>query len=187
MKNLLLIRVISIGAMMLAFSPPAMSATRTVDFGTLTYSELTFFSDDFSFTTSHPQNLNQTELGLGFGGQMFLSFVFDFEVTSVTFDTVTFDSITEGDAFIPRRETIFIQPGTGQVEAAFQPAENCDGIVACSPESFVRQSSTLIKSITYHFPDATAPIPEPQTYAMLLAGLGLVGWVGRRRKATSTV
>lgn len=26
------------------------------------------------------------------------------------------------------------------------------------------------------------PIPEPETYAMLLAGLGLMGWVARRRK-----
>ena len=25
-------------------------------------------------------------------------------------------------------------------------------------------------------------VPEPETYAMLLAGLGLLGWVGRRRK-----
>jgi probable HAF family extracellular repeat protein len=27
------------------------------------------------------------------------------------------------------------------------------------------------------------PIPEPETYAMLLAGLGLLGFIGRRRKA----
>ena len=27
-----------------------------------------------------------------------------------------------------------------------------------------------------------APIPEPETYTMLLTGLGLLGWVGRRRK-----
>lgn len=27
-----------------------------------------------------------------------------------------------------------------------------------------------------------APVPEPQTYAMLLAGLGLVGWMARRRQ-----
>lgn len=29
---------------------------------------------------------------------------------------------------------------------------------------------------------ALAPVPEPETYAMMLAGLGLVGWAGRRRK-----
>jgi hypothetical protein len=28
-----------------------------------------------------------------------------------------------------------------------------------------------------------APIPEPETYAMLLAGLGVVGWMARRRKS----
>jgi hypothetical protein len=32
-----------------------------------------------------------------------------------------------------------------------------------------------------------APIPEPETYAMLLAGLGLMGFVARRRKKASAV
>ena len=27
-----------------------------------------------------------------------------------------------------------------------------------------------------------SPIPEPETYAMLLAGLGLLGFIARRRK-----
>ncbi|SOD16859.1 PEP-CTERM sorting domain-containing protein [Nitrosomonas ureae] len=31
----------------------------------------------------------------------------------------------------------------------------------------------------------TAPIPEPQTYAMLLAGLGLLGFMVRRRKESA--
>ena len=32
---------------------------------------------------------------------------------------------------------------------------------------------------------AVSPVPEPETYAMLLAGLGLVGFVARRRKQIS--
>jgi len=28
-----------------------------------------------------------------------------------------------------------------------------------------------------------APVPEPQTYAMLLAGLGLIGFSARRRES----
>jgi len=31
--------------------------------------------------------------------------------------------------------------------------------------------------------DITTPVPEPEAYALLLAGLGLVGWAARRRKA----
>ena len=33
----------------------------------------------------------------------------------------------------------------------------------------------------YVFAVSTAPVPEPETYAMLLAGLGLIGAVARRR------
>lgn len=29
---------------------------------------------------------------------------------------------------------------------------------------------------------AVTPVPEPATYAMLLGGVGLLGWIGRRRK-----
>jgi hypothetical protein len=28
----------------------------------------------------------------------------------------------------------------------------------------------------------SAAVPEPETYAMLLAGLGMIGFVGRRRR-----
>jgi hypothetical protein len=36
---------------------------------------------------------------------------------------------------------------------------------------------TLTSSIS-----PTAPVPEPETYAMLLAGLGLMGAIAKRRK-----
>ncbi len=31
-------------------------------------------------------------------------------------------------------------------------------------------------------PDMVAAVPEPETYALMLAGLGLVGWVASRRR-----
>jgi len=33
----------------------------------------------------------------------------------------------------------------------------------------------------------TAPVPEPHEWAMMLAGLGVVGWAARRRQATAAV
>lgn len=47
--------------------------------------------------------------------------------------------------------------------------------VAGGPESFSAVHGTFI-------PDIATAVPEPETYAMLLAGLGLVGAVSRRRK-----
>ena len=37
-------------------------------------------------------------------------------------------------------------------------------------------------ALAVHSGDVAAPIPEPETYALMLAGLGLLGIVGRRRK-----
>lgn len=47
---------------------------------------------------------------------------------------------------------------------------------------------TLINSLTFRaegvaFEVAAAPIPEPETYALMLAGLGVVAFMARRRRA----
>jgi hypothetical protein len=39
---------------------------------------------------------------------------------------------------------------------------------------------------TYGITLSAAPVPEPETFAMLLAGLGLVGTIARRRKTAQT-
>ena len=48
----------------------------------------------------------------------------------------------------------------------------------------LRVNGTLTGSSggTYGGTISAAPIPEPETYAMMLAGLGLMGFVVRRRK-----
>ena len=40
------------------------------------------------------------------------------------------------------------------------------------------------KGGVYLFSANTAPIPEPETYAMMLAGLGMLGFMGKRRMKT---
>lgn len=44
-------------------------------------------------------------------------------------------------------------------------------------------SSITFKSSNIAFEVAAAPIPEPETYALMLAGLGAVGFMARRRRA----
>jgi hypothetical protein len=44
-------------------------------------------------------------------------------------------------------------------------------------------TGTLGGRLSYTASAVAAPIPEPQTYALLLAGLGTVGFMARRRRA----
>ena len=48
---------------------------------------------------------------------------------------------------------------------------NDNGIYALNTFSFLQSNG------------GTPPIPEPETYALMLGGLGIVGWMARRRKA----
>ena len=35
--------------------------------------------------------------------------------------------------------------------------------------------------------DMTAPVPEPEIYAMMLAGLGIMGWAARKKKRQAAI
>jgi hypothetical protein len=58
---------------------------------------------------------------------------------------------------------------------------------------FSGNSGSMIQSLTFESPrinafeasnfSVTTPIPEPETYALMLAGLGAIGFVARRRKS----
>ncbi|MGV7206333.1 choice-of-anchor E domain-containing protein [Oxalobacteraceae bacterium A2-2] len=48
--------------------------------------------------------------------------------------------------------------------------------------STFRTSGTAYGTVTYTY--TAAPVPEPETYGMLLAGLGLMGVVARRKRAS---
>ena len=49
---------------------------------------------------------------------------------------------------------------------------------------YLQVSGTMVSDTSGSFGGAVmlAPVPEPETYGMMLAGLGLVGWAARRRK-----
>ena len=57
------------------------------------------------------------------------------------------------------------------------------GVFAAANDYYFTVSGTGTGSLggKYVFAVSTLPVPEPETYAMLLAGLGIVGAVARRR------
>lgn len=74
-----------------------------------------------------------------------------------------------------------------RIVAAFDP--NGTGYVASNPTSNYASTGTwrfdMVTVSGNEFvppPPPPPPIPEPETYALMLAGLGLVGWMAHRRK-----
>lgn len=52
--------------------------------------------------------------------------------------------------------------------------------------AFGTGSSARLAQTSTYFDVVMVPVPEPETYAMLLAGLGLMGAIARRRKSKET-
>jgi hypothetical protein len=52
---------------------------------------------------------------------------------------------------------------------------------------YVLVSGNLVSDTSASFGGAVmlAPVPEPETYGMMLAGLGVLGFLARRRKAAA--
>lgn len=69
---------------------------------------------------------------------------------------------------------------------SFGAAKGEENVVTLGPGSyfFRLNGDTAAGSGVYSLSSAAAavPVPEPETYALLLAGLGVVGFVARRRK-----
>lgn len=66
-----------------------------------------------------------------------------------------------------------IDPSSGWVITDAQDINNSGQIAANGHNTITGYSGALLLS--------TTPVPEPETYAMLLAGLGMVGFAARRR------
>lgn len=58
------------------------------------------------------------------------------------------------------------------------------GVLPAGDNYFVRVVGSQQNDVglSYQFDMVSTPVPEPETYAMLLAGLGLVSFIARRRK-----
>lgn len=122
------------------------------------------FDDTFNFTTGpHQSAVNGSMIGIDVFGDLSMRFRFG-EGTLPTWGTWSQLSAVPSDA------------DTG----AFVLAHTRDGLRPGNRYWFQLQgtASQSAYSITL------APVPEPEAYAMLLAGLGLMGTIARRRKNT---
>jgi hypothetical protein len=59
---------------------------------------------------------------------------------------------------------------------------NLDSVIATNWGSLIGLNSVVFGLSFRDAPPITSPVPEPETYAMMLAGLGLLRVVARRRK-----
>ncbi|WP_229259449.1 choice-of-anchor E domain-containing protein [Duganella aceris] len=70
--------------------------------------------------------------------------------------------------------------GTGSVAATVTGLGTTKITASGNVHTAATSAYSAYGTVTYTF---AAPVPEPETYAMLLAGLGLVGFAARRRKS----
>lgn len=106
------------------------------------------------------------------------------EITADTTDVSAFASLA-GAAYTPmRRELLLEMPLTYQgitldnIEAVSWGHTLANGhrtLVLAADNNFSGSQSTQFIALEI------APVPEPEQYALLLAGLGLIGWAARRR------
>ena len=150
----------------------AQATTTVYDFSGLTGTEQ-------SFSTSHSgasfSDVYSVTLAPGKTGVVGGFFGITTDI-STTFSFATSLDGTYWSASVPVPVAIDIEDGS------FGYASSFSGLTPSTPYYFKLSGSNLDGGYTIHI----AAVPEPETYAMLLAGLGLMGSIARRRNRTNT-
>lgn len=89
---------------------------------------------------------------------------------------------TAGSALTSASSSVF---GTASFDQTLSTNTNYTFSLSSVLPSHTLASITLSGPGHIQSPVTLAPVPEPETYAMLLAGMGLVAAVARRRKASA--
>lgn len=79
------------------------------------------------------------------------------------------------------------EPTPGNVSQIMTDIGQDSGVIAVTIDGNSSFDTAWVNSQPGSWSVAVSPVPEPETYAMLLAGLGLLGFAARRRKVKETV
>ena len=149
-------------AIPVALSPSGVEGFFSGHYGA-THLESGNFTDTFYFQTNNTSSFVDASLiTIGFSDSS------DIDFTSVSLNGQSFQLTDEGNfeyAVLPRTQISgdLVLTVTGQV-----------GNIATAGQQVAASYGGTIN---------LSPIPEPETYALMLAGLGVVGWMARRRRA----
>ena len=149
-------------------------------FSTLQIFTIPYLYDDGAFGAGLPYLSMQG----GEGVNAAIEPAVDGNLYAVAFDLATYagaDAITLTMNYYDTVETFNTTGGAGDAGAS-----TFIGIISSDPIvqiSFTAQDSTELDILDFETGQITAPVPEPAIFSMALAGLGLVGFAARRRKA----
>lgn len=148
-------------------------------------------------TTSVAQDVAPIPVVLSPTGPLTLSASFERSVSGLFVDTFTFTPATfAGDvsvnltsvsgpvnffAALLNGEGFSFFPESGQSSFAFSSGVSSDMPLQLTVLGFAGDAMTLTQASGSYRGNVVAVIPEPETYALMLAGLALVGAAARRR------
>ncbi len=157
---------------------PAMAAqcTETFSLGTLGPPSLASLSNDFGsvqhFNDCYNFSLNNAADAFGFTLTLDGSYMRDIDITSLSL-------IGNGVSLLDLTPDSFsfsnLLSGSYQLLVAGDVTGKNGGLFGGGSVGYIGLFSTIPSAIA-------APVPEPETYAMLAMGLATVGWVASRRK-----
>lgn len=179
LRGLLALSVLALANVGTSFAVASTNAVHSISLGSLltydyslsqsnspgysyAFTGVTFssFTDTFAFTTNSPAEIRV------------VWYMGTSNLTASIAGGPAFTSGTQGVGEIP-----YSGSWIGQVANAGTYQLTISGNLTPSPSQFSGGYSLTFTGA------AAAPVPEPETYAMLLAGLGLIGMVSRRRGA----
>jgi hypothetical protein len=133
------------------------------------------FSDTFGFTLSTVERFSG---GAGSSAMDWSFSIFKGHVDPVNFSTMSLDKLTES-SYIP--VTGNMSDPWNSAGASWISFSASNPLTAGTYRLDVAGTSPS-GSGSYGVAAVLTPVPEPETYAMMLAGLGLMGFIARRRK-----